>query len=69
MDLTQAVATNLRRMRHARGWTQEELADRVGLSVRYIGKLERAAASPTVTILGRLAEALEADPCALLRTQ
>jgi hypothetical protein len=32
MDLTNAMAINLRRERHARELTQEELADRAGLS-------------------------------------
>jgi transcriptional regulator with XRE-family HTH domain len=33
-DLKEVVASNLRWRRHDRGWTQEELADRVGLSAR-----------------------------------
>jgi transcriptional regulator with XRE-family HTH domain len=58
MDLKEIVAANLRRIRHAKKITQEELADRVGLSSRYIGSVERGAASPTVTVLGKLADAL-----------
>jgi transcriptional regulator with XRE-family HTH domain len=68
MDLKEAMATNLRRVRHAEGWTQEELADRAGLSARYLGSIERAAVSASVTVLGRLAEALRIDPCELIRT-
>jgi hypothetical protein len=34
MDLKRAMATNLLRARYARGLTQEELADRAGLSAR-----------------------------------
>jgi transcriptional regulator with XRE-family HTH domain len=67
MDLKDALAVNLRRLRHARKMTQEELADRAGLSVRYVGSIERAAVSTSVTILGRLATALEVDPCELIR--
>jgi len=62
MDLTNLVATNLRRARQARGLTQEELADRAELSARYIGSIERAKVSPTITVLGQLAAALETDP-------
>ena len=58
-DLRNVLAINLRRHRQARGWTQEELADRVGLSSRYIGQVERAQASASITVLGRLADALE----------
>jgi transcriptional regulator with XRE-family HTH domain len=69
MDLKEAMATNLRRVRHAKGWTQEELAHRAGLSARYLGSIERAAVSASVTVLGRLARALRIDPCELIRIQ
>jgi transcriptional regulator with XRE-family HTH domain len=67
MDLKEAMATNVRRIRHGKGLTQEELADRAGLSVRYLGSIERAAVSASVTILGRLAHALSVDACELIR--
>ncbi len=66
MDLKEVVAANLRRIRHARKMTQEELADRVGLSPRYIGSVERGVASPTVTVLGKLATALNVEPSVLV---
>ena len=43
MDLKEIMATNLRRIRHDKQLTQEELADSAGLSARYIGAIERAA--------------------------
>jgi transcriptional regulator with XRE-family HTH domain len=43
-DLKDVVARNLLRLRQAKGWTQEELADRVGLSVRYVGQFADALA-------------------------
>jgi transcriptional regulator with XRE-family HTH domain len=67
MDLSDVMATNLRRARHEKGLTQEELAHRAGLSSRYLGSIERAAVSASVTVLGRLAEALRVDPCELIR--
>ena len=67
MDLKDAMAINVRRARHARNLTQEELADRAGLSARYLGSIERAAVSASVTVLGRLAEALRMDACDLIR--
>jgi len=57
----------MRQMREAREWTQEELADRVGLSARYIGEVERHRASPTVNVLGRLARAFEVEAAELLK--
>jgi transcriptional regulator with XRE-family HTH domain len=67
MDLKRAMAINLRRERHARELTQEDLADRAGLSARYLGSIERGAVSASVTVLGRLAQALRIDPCDLIR--
>ena len=62
MNLNEIVAANLRRIRHDRQLTQEELAHRAGLSSRYVGSIERSDVSASVAILGRLAEALEIDP-------
>jgi transcriptional regulator with XRE-family HTH domain len=67
MDLKKAMAVNLRRQRHEKNLTQEELADRAGLSARYLGSVERATVSASVTVLGQLAQALRIDPCELIR--
>lgn len=67
MDLKEVMATNLRRERHARNLTQEDLADRAGLSSRYLGAIERAAVSASVTVLGQLAAALQISPCDLIK--
>lgn len=66
MDLKEVMATNLRRIRHDLNLTQEELADRAGVSARYIGAIERARVSASITVLGQIAEALELNPCDLL---
>ena len=68
MDLKETLAINLRRARSSRHFTQEELAERSGLSARSIGAIERASVSASVTVLGRIAEALEMEPEALIRT-
>jgi transcriptional regulator with XRE-family HTH domain len=65
-DLKDVVAVNVRRLRNAKGWTQEDLADRVGLSARYVGQIERGQASMSVTVLGRLANAMSVDAAALV---
>jgi transcriptional regulator with XRE-family HTH domain len=67
MDLKEVMAVNLRQIRHDKQMTQEELADRAGLSARYIGAIERANKSASVTILGRIAEALGVEPAVLLK--
>lgn len=66
MDLKDVLATNLRLLRQEKGITQEDLADRTGLSSRYVGSIERARVSASITIVGKLAAALEIDPCVLI---
>jgi transcriptional regulator with XRE-family HTH domain len=67
MDLKEVVAINLRRLRHAKKMTQEDLAERTGLSVRYVGAIERADVSASITVLGRLADGLNVDAADLVR--
>jgi transcriptional regulator with XRE-family HTH domain len=62
-----AVATNVRRARHAGGVTQEELADRAGLSSRYVGSIERGNVVISIVTLVELARALKVEPAELLR--
>lgn len=67
MDLKEVMAVNLRRIRHDKQMTQEDLADRAGLSPRYIGSIERARVSASVTVLGQIAAALGVDAADLIR--
>lgn len=62
MDLKKVMAVNVRWARREKGLTQEELADRAGLSARYLGSIERSAVSASVTVLGQIADALRVDP-------
>jgi transcriptional regulator with XRE-family HTH domain len=55
-----------RRLRLALGLSQEELADRANIHRTYIGGIERGERNPTLTMIVRLAEALEVAPAKLL---
>ena len=68
MDLKEVVAINLRRLRHARRWTQEELGERSGLTARYIGAIERGERNITLATLARIANAAQTTPVALLKS-
>jgi transcriptional regulator with XRE-family HTH domain len=65
-DLRQAFANNLRRLRHARGISQEDLAHDAGINRSYMSKLERAATYPGLEIIAKLATVLEVEPAELL---
>jgi transcriptional regulator with XRE-family HTH domain len=47
------------RRRQDRGWSQEELADQSGLHRTYVSGVERTVRNPTLTVLDRLATALQ----------
>lgn len=64
MRLREIVARNLRRLRHAKGLSQEELADRAEINRNYVGMLEREQHAATIDMLEKLALVLDIDPVA-----
>ncbi len=65
--LLRSLATRVRRLRRARGWTRTELAARAGLSVRFLARVESGEGNISVVRLEALAAALGALPDELLR--
>lgn len=57
--LNSNTARRIRFLRQLKGWSQETLAHSSGLSVVYIGQLERQEKVPTVETIGKLCNALE----------
>ncbi len=66
MDIRGRVGINVRRLRKARGYSQEELAFECGLHRTYISGVERGIRNPTVVILDKIAKALKVPPARLL---
>jgi transcriptional regulator with XRE-family HTH domain len=58
MDVRHRLAANMKALRKARGWSQEALADEAGLDRTYISGIERIVRNPTVTVIERIAKAL-----------
>ena len=67
MDLRQVFAANLRRLRHAKGLSQEDLAYEADVNRSYMSKLEKGGSFPGLEIIGKLAGVLEVEPAELLR--
>ena len=67
MDLRQVFAANLRRLRHRRGLSQEDLAHEADVNRTYMSKLEKGASYPGLEIIGKLAKVLEVEPAELLK--
>lgn len=53
------VGSKIKHLREIKGWTQQALADRAGVSRSYLGELERDVSQPTISVLKRIADAFE----------
>lgn len=58
MDLRQIFAANLRRYRHEKGLSQEELADLADVNRTYMSKLETGSTYVGLEIMGRISKVL-----------
>lgn len=56
------ISDILRKFRHEKNFSQEELAGRVGIEQSYISMLEVGKRTPSILMLIRIAEALEVSP-------
>ena len=56
----------VRRLRGEREWTQEELAERAGLTTTYVGQVERGDKVPSLTVVLKLARGLGVSPADLV---
>ncbi|MGY3586631.1 transcriptional regulator with XRE-family HTH domain [Bradyrhizobium sp. USDA 4341] len=66
-EMKQIVARNLRRLRHERKFSQEELSFQAKVDRSYISQLETGVYSASVTMLAKLAKALGVEVSELLK--
>lgn len=55
MDIRKRLGKNVRRLREAKGWSQEAYAHEVGIHRTYVSDIERGARNPTITVIEKLA--------------
>lgn len=67
MDLREVFATNLRRLRNAKGMSQDELAYQAEISRSYISQLEKGSFHVSIKIIGKLAKTLGVEPDEFLK--
>lgn len=67
MDLREVFANNLRRLRHAKGLSQDDLAYEAEVSRSYLSQLEKGGFYASLKIVGKLATVLQVEPAELLR--
>ena len=66
MDLREVFALNVRRLRHDRGLSQDDLAYEAEVSRSYLSQLEKAAFYASLKIVAKLAVVLKVEPYELL---
>ena len=66
MDIRRRLGRNVARIRHDKGWSQEDLAFECGLHRTYISGIERGVRNPTVLVLEKVAKELGVSPGRLL---
>ena len=62
MDLRDIFATNLRRIRHEKGMSQDDLAYDAEISRSYLSQIEKGKFHVSLKIIGKLAEVLDVEP-------
>jgi len=64
--LVRSFGIGVRRLREARGWSQEELAEHAGLNRSFIGEIERGTATSSLVTVAKLSQAFELPPSVLI---
>jgi transcriptional regulator with XRE-family HTH domain len=67
MDLREVFAANLRRLRHAKGLSQDDLAYEAEVGRSYPSQLEKGEFYASLKIIGKLAAMLDVEPSKLLK--
>lgn len=67
MDMRRLVADNFKRIRLAKGLTQEQFSEISGFSQQYVSGLESGRRNPTVVTIYELASALGVSHLELLK--
>ena len=63
---TSSIGKRIRKYREAKGWRQEDFAERIGLSVTYTGMIERGEKVPKLETFITIANVLEVSADLLL---
>ena len=62
-DICEQFGKQLRQLRTKKGWSQEELAHRVGMDVSYLSEVETGKKEPCLRMIRELAQGLGVSRC------
>lgn len=66
MNYQKLINTNIKKLRQNNNLTQEEFAEKIGISVQGLSNIERNRYQPTAKIIDRICSAFEITPAELL---
>jgi transcriptional regulator with XRE-family HTH domain len=66
VDIRKRIGLNVRRLRQAKGWSQEAYADHAEIHRTYVSDIERGVRNPSATVIEKLAKPLGVSPGRLL---
>ena len=69
MDTRQLIGKRIKSLRQTKRMSQETLAERVGISHKYLSSIERGKENPTLETFIRIADALNVETSELFRYQ
>lgn len=61
MKIKQLAGIRIKNLRQSKGMTQEELAEKMGISPKYLSSIERGKENPTLDTFVKLTEALHTE--------
>jgi transcriptional regulator with XRE-family HTH domain len=68
-DIQAVVGQRIRKLRRARGFTQQELGEYAGLNYKFLGEIERGIQNPTIQTLYKIANALGTELYEVVRVE
>lgn len=61
METKKVVGMRIKSLRRARGYSQEKLAEIIGINPKYLSSIERGEENPTLDLLIRLSQGLKVE--------
>ena len=62
MDLKEMIGSRIQQIRNKKRITQDQLAEKVGISSKYLSSIERGKENPTLNTILKLAQSLDVMP-------
>lgn len=61
MDTKQTIGCRIKHIRMKKGFTQEQLAEKIDINPKYLSSIERGKENPTLNMLIKLSESLDVN--------